>query len=62
MRVEVSSGDKHVSVRIKGHSVGKLAAAEATARRLLAAAPEPEAKPAIGFSTTSDTELAPDDD
>lgn len=62
MHIEVTAGGKHVSVRIKGCSVEKLAAAEATARRLLAAVPAPEPRPAIGFSTGSDTELASEDE
>ena len=58
MRLTVVSGDKQVFVRIKGSGRKKLAEAEATARRLLDAAPEPAPKKPIGFSTTSDTETA----
>ena len=62
MRIEVTSGDKQVTVKVKGHSVAKLRAAEETARRLLDAAPDPEPKPAIGFAVDSDTERAPDEE
>jgi hypothetical protein len=58
MRITVVSGERSVFVRIKGSGPKKLAKAEATARRLLAATPEPPAKPPIGFTLTSDTEHA----
>lgn len=47
-------------MKLKGKSIKKLARAEAAARRLLDATPIPEAKAPIGFSATSDTELADD--
>jgi len=62
MRIEVTSGDKQVTVKVKGSSVAKLRAAEETARRLLDASPEPAPKPPIGFSTGSDTERAADEE
>lgn len=57
MRITIVSGDKQVFVRIKGSGRKKLAEAEATARRLLDATPATLAKPPIGFTATSDTEL-----
>lgn len=60
MRLTVVSGDKQVFVRIKGGGRKKLAEAEATARRLLDATPEPEPKLTIGFPVIADTEEAAD--
>jgi hypothetical protein len=59
MRISIVSGDRQVFVRIKGSGRKKLAEAEAeaTARRLLDATPEPPAKAPIGFRGDSDTEL-----
>ncbi|MFJ2630849.1 hypothetical protein ACIO6U_02645 [Streptomyces sp. NPDC087422] len=56
MRLTVVSGDKQVHVRVKGNGRKKLRQAEATARRLLDATPEPVAKPPIGFAVSADTE------
>jgi hypothetical protein len=58
VRVTVVAGERQVHVQVKGKGRKKLARAEATARRLLEAAPEPEPKTPIGFSVTSDTEYA----
>jgi hypothetical protein len=58
VRLTVVSGDRQVFVRIKGSSSKKLAKAEAVAKRLLADTPQPEPKKPIGFSATTDTELA----
>lgn len=55
MLITVVSGDRQVHVRIKGSGAKKLAKAEATARRLLDATPEPEPKTPTGFTLTSDT-------
>jgi len=56
VRLTIVSGDKQVHVTVKGKSRKKLAAAEATAHRLLAATPERDAKASIGFSAVADTE------
>lgn len=58
MRLTVVSGDRQVHVRVKGNGRKKLRQAEAAARRLLDATPVPPAKKPIGFSATSDTEVA----
>lgn len=58
MILTVVSGDRQVHVKVKGNGAKKLRQAEATARRLLDATPEPEPKAPIGFSATSDAELA----
>lgn len=58
MRLTVVSGDRQVHVKVKGNGVKKLREAEATARRLLDATPEPEPKTPIGFSVVADTEAA----
>ena len=57
MRITVTSGERQVFIQIKGNGRKKLADAEATAQRLLAATPEPEPKKPIGFAVTSDTEM-----
>ena len=56
MRITVTSGERQVFIQIKGGGRKKLAEAEATAQRLLAATPEPEPKKPVGFTLTSDTE------
>lgn len=58
MRLTVVSGERQVHVKVKGSGAKKLRQAEATARRLLDATPEPEPKTPIGFSVTSDSEAA----
>lgn len=51
MRISVSSGDRHVTVSVKGNSPQMLRQAERTARRLLAAGllPAQDPKP-FGFA------------
>ena len=56
MRLTVISGERQVHVTVKGSGRKKLAQAEATARRLLDATPEPAPKTPIGFSAIADTE------
>jgi hypothetical protein len=58
VRITIVAGDRQVFLRIKGSSSKKLAKAEAVAKRLLADTPAPEPKKPIGFSATSNTELA----
>ncbi|MET9222330.1 hypothetical protein ABZX65_26690 [Streptomyces sp. NPDC003300] len=60
MRLTVVSGDKQVHVRVKGNGRKKLRQAEAAARRLLDATPEPVAKLPMGFSAVSDTDTVED--
>jgi len=58
VRLTVVSGDKQVHVRVKGSGRKKLQQAEAAARRLLDATPEPEPKTPIGFPVIADIEHA----
>lgn len=58
MRLTVVSGERSVHVKVKGNGRKKLQQAEATARRLLNATPQPEPKKPIGFSAVADTEEA----
>lgn len=60
MRLTATHGDNRVEIVIEGEDLEVLAAAEASALRLLAAAPpaskpEPPAEP-FGFGLSSDTE------
>ncbi|WP_181012429.1 MULTISPECIES: hypothetical protein [unclassified Streptomyces] len=49
-----------MDIDIEGSSLQKLAAAEATALRLLSAVPAEKPATPIGFSATSDIELSAD--
>lgn len=58
MIITVTSGERTVHIKIKGHAPELLVQAEATAHRLLAATPEPAAQAPFGFTLTTDTEPA----
>lgn len=61
MIIQVSSGERHVRIKVKGHGPKALARAEAAAARLMAAGPPPppaEPVQAFGYSTTSDHQLS----
>ncbi|AWL39677.1 hypothetical protein B9S64_17440 [Streptomyces sp. SM18] len=60
MRISVSGEGRSVDIDIEGSSLQKLAAAEATALRLLSAVPAEKPATPIGFSATSDIELSAD--
>ena len=56
MKVVVVSGERQVSISIKGNSPKKLQMAEETAQRLLAIGPEPAKPFPVGFSLAAETE------
>ncbi|MFD5057417.1 hypothetical protein [Streptomyces sp. NPDC058394] len=58
MRISVTRNNHTVEIEIEGHSTQKLAAAEATALRLLDAAPTETPAAPFGFSATPRTARA----
>lgn len=65
MKITVVNGDRSVVIKVKGHSVKALKHAEATASRLLQAAPSPastlDERP-FGYAVTADAGLSYQDD
>ncbi|MFH8405515.1 hypothetical protein ACH4FX_12180 [Streptomyces sp. NPDC018019] len=62
MRLTVKSAGRRVEIRISGDSPGLLAAAEASAQRLLDALPPETGRPPFGYAVSSETERAENED
>ena len=62
MKVVVVSGERQVSISLKGSSPKLLREVEATAARLLALGPEPPKPLPVGFTLISETALATEEE